>query len=339
MRAEDVHVRIPRYFLPGGVHHIIARFVDRGFILDEPGARARYLELLGRSLRTSDWRCFGYALMSSHSHLTVVAGDEEPEHWLKRVHSPFGVWINQQRNGLGPIIAQRPSFRIVPDGDVAKVLAYVHNNPVRAGVVAAASDSAWTSHRAYLGREKAPEWLRVDDGFRLCNIDRPDFDAWVRAQVGAEDEVRAADLLQRRALRAFHRRGIVASTVTLGANPEVALVRRREGLVRPAIQDVIAVVAFVLRLPAETVMQRGASRIRRYVLEVGKKFGLTVSELSAAMGITRQRGDAILRTGEPPDEALIEQATLDVARGLPVDKVATVPTQQRGRIAGRKRAR
>jgi hypothetical protein len=40
-----------------------------------------------------------------------------------------------------------------------ELIRYVHNNPVRAGLAARASESSWSSHRAYLGLEACPSWL------------------------------------------------------------------------------------------------------------------------------------------------------------------------------------
>lgn len=44
-----------------------------------------------------------------------------------------------------------------------ELVRYVHNNPVRAGLAPDAAGSTWSSHRAYIGAEKAPEWLRVGE--------------------------------------------------------------------------------------------------------------------------------------------------------------------------------
>jgi DNA-binding MarR family transcriptional regulator len=45
------------------------------------------------------------------------------------------------------------------------LLRYVHNNPVRAGLVDRASESSWSSHRAYLGLSPCPSWLATDAVF------------------------------------------------------------------------------------------------------------------------------------------------------------------------------
>jgi len=110
------------------------------------------LGLLGRAMATSDWRCIAYALMSNHIHLAMIAGEAPAEDWMRRVNPSF---------------AQRRMW-IVPPANVADLIAYIHNNPVRAGVVARARDSSWTSHRAYVGLVQRPDWLHVDEGLALA---------------------------------------------------------------------------------------------------------------------------------------------------------------------------
>ena len=65
--------RHPLSFAPGYVYHLISRFVDREWFIqqEEEGARylgfiqqeeerARYLALLGRAPIASDWRCLAF---------------------------------------------------------------------------------------------------------------------------------------------------------------------------------------------------------------------------------------------------------------------------------------
>jgi hypothetical protein len=61
------------------------------------------------------------------------------------------------------------------------LVSYVHCNPVRAGVVAAADESNWTSHRAYLGVARKPPWLDVQLGLDLCGFSTgQELDAYTR---------------------------------------------------------------------------------------------------------------------------------------------------------------
>ncbi len=47
------------------------------------------------------------------------------------------------------------------------LLAYIHLNPLRAGLVTRVDSPAWTSHRAYAGREQRPDWLQCEYFLRL----------------------------------------------------------------------------------------------------------------------------------------------------------------------------
>lgn len=155
--------RYARFHVTGGLFHVIARFHDRRFYLDIDGARAKYLALLGKAAETHDSRIIAYCLMSSHVHLVLQLGNDPLGRLMKQVHAPFANWINKRRNGLGAILADRPNSVLVhSETHGMSLIRYVHNNPVRAGVVARASESSWSSHRAYLGLEETPSWLATE---------------------------------------------------------------------------------------------------------------------------------------------------------------------------------
>ena len=158
--------RYARFHVTGGLFHVISRFHDRRFYLDIDGARDRYLELLGKAAATHDSRIIAYCLMSSHIHLVLQLGNDPLGRLTKQIHAPFGNWINKQRKGLGTIFADRPKSVLVHSETYGMaLLRYVHNNPVRAGVAERASDSSWSSHRAYLGLEACPPWLATEAVF------------------------------------------------------------------------------------------------------------------------------------------------------------------------------
>jgi REP element-mobilizing transposase RayT len=155
--------RYARIHVTGGLFHVISRFHDRRFYLDIEGARERYLSLLGQALKSHDARIVAYCLMSSHVHLVLQLGCDPLGTLTKKIHSPFGNWINAKKKGLGTILADRPKSVLVHSETYGmELIRYVHNNPVRAGIVERASQSGWSSHRAYMGLEAAPEWLSTE---------------------------------------------------------------------------------------------------------------------------------------------------------------------------------
>jgi len=155
--------RTARIGYPGSVLHVISRFAGGRWVLDKRGARERYLQLLERGLGRTDARLLAYCLMSNHVHLVVVQGHEPAERLTKSVHTGFAGWVNgHKRKGQGPVFAGRPRIVVVEqEAYLLQLIRYVHNNPVRAGVVRYARMSEWSSHAAYVGRVEAPQWLSM----------------------------------------------------------------------------------------------------------------------------------------------------------------------------------
>jgi len=163
------------------VYHLISRFVGGEWFIESDLERDTYRFTLGDALRTSDWTCIAYAVMSNHIHLGMIAGTSRRSTWLRNAHAPFGEWINRRRERFGSVFAKGVFADAVDPAHVKTVLAYIHNNPVRAGIERTASDSTWTSHRAYMGICKAPAWLDVERGLELMDMQSADaFDQWVR---------------------------------------------------------------------------------------------------------------------------------------------------------------
>ncbi len=243
-------MRIARLNVPGIVHHLIWRFVDRDWYFTDDVERARYRDWLGRALRDSDWRCLAYALMSNHIHVALVAGNEPLARWSRRVNAPFAVWMNERRQRLGPLFADRARDFVVAPGRTAMLLAYIHNNPVRGGVVGVPADSKWTSHRAYLGLEAAPPWLHVDDGLARASFDTgSDFDAYVR---GEARDIKPADL--RAIAHAARKRGAIH--VATPGEVAVPLVARPFARLRPNPSRVVELVCAFAGVATEEVQSR-----------------------------------------------------------------------------------
>jgi len=165
--------RRARLNLEGGVFHVVSRFARDEWWLDRDGAREAYLDLLGRAAATSGVTVLAYCLMSNHVHLVVVQGERPLERFTKSLHTGFAAWAHGRgrgRKAQGPVFADRPRTLLVEqDLYLLQLVRYVHNNPVRAGLVRLAHSSDWSSQKAYVGRVQAPSWLRM--GYVLDRFD------------------------------------------------------------------------------------------------------------------------------------------------------------------------
>jgi hypothetical protein len=323
---------IARSYAPGTIQHVYSRFVSREFRFDVPGARDDYLRRLGIAVERTDWKLIAYALMSSHPHLAFIAGHDPLSRVLRSLNSGFARWLNRREGRSGAVFESRASNVIATGERSGRLIAYIHNNPVRAGLVTYAGDSSWSSHRAYCdARIEPPRWLHVTAGLELSGFDatpegRAGFDALVRARAndprdptGCAEAVRAARVAIRRLLGAgVEAEGVEADIgtgrVELGVRiPPGAVLRPRWG------GDLVAVVEKVARearvepdaIRSRTQARQVVAARRLAVYLITRELGRTVTEAAAVVGLTLSGASRLLNREVDADrrEALLTLAS------------------------------
>jgi REP element-mobilizing transposase RayT len=291
--------RKPRHIVKGAVYHLISRFVDREWFITTRGERELYLRMLGRALLDTDWRCLAYAVMSNHIHLQAVAGSNSLASWIRRVHSPFADTMNQAHGRIGSMFVRGPKACFVPPDKVARVLAYIHNNPVRAQVVAEPRDSEWTSHRAYVGLARSPRWLHVEEGLQRAGMTAEVFEEWVHTR-----HVEAAPKTDAELFDALELEEAVEVEVApmVGADELVRITADEVGLSVAAIRS--------RRKQAHHVLAR------RVVALCGDHIGLSGVAIARSLGASQQCVSKILTQGcvDGPQRAVIDRVLLAVNR-------------------------
>ena len=329
--------RIARFHIDGCLVHVVATFVNRDFLMPDDAARAAFLRRLERSLRRSDWRLIGYCLMSSHVHLVFITGKGSLEAWAKPLNTGFASYVNRRGKPgggerRGPVFAERPREIFMPMKRALPLVTYVHNNPVRAGVVATPEQSSWSSHRAIIGDEPAPTFLHVTEalalfGFGAGAADRLKFHEGVLSCADdPHDPTMSCTNIseQRAALRARSGTGVemaspivdVETTITpLSATTAVTF--ERLGY-RGSAEDLLAIVARVTDVSIARMRSRSRRRpdaaARHLAVRAWARLDRRMSEMAAALGISRSaasqiaNAQSILKAAEPMLQAVLDMA-------------------------------
>ena len=142
-----------RVTFPGVALHVRQRGNDRQDCFREDGDRLVYLSAL-RAL-CARWRCglHAYCLMTNHVHLLLTPADGGDCSMLMRdLGRTYVRYFNDRHRRTGTLWEGRfQSCLVDSPAYVIACYRYVEDNPVRAGMVARASDYPWSSYASNAG--------------------------------------------------------------------------------------------------------------------------------------------------------------------------------------------
>lgn len=102
-----------------------------------------------------DCRVYAYCLMDNHIHIALQVGKVALSKVMQSLSPRYTRWVNWRYQKTGHLFQGRYKAILVEED------AYLHLNPVRAGMPAEAGEYCWSSHLAYMASETIP-WLRCD---------------------------------------------------------------------------------------------------------------------------------------------------------------------------------
>jgi putative transposase len=147
--------RLPRLSLPGYPHHIIQRGNNRQAIFASAADYRYLLGLLHTHARQCQVAVHAYVLMSNHFHLLLTPQEAEGlPRMMQAVGRSYVQYFNRKQQRSGTLWEGRYRSTVLQtERYLLQCMAYVDLNPVRAGMVEAPQDYAWSSHAHYTGRQ------------------------------------------------------------------------------------------------------------------------------------------------------------------------------------------
>jgi len=181
--------RRPRAFVEGGIYHLYNRFARGAELFSEPEEAIEFVEIVRKARDRDGLRIFAWTLMPSHYHMAVRAGPVPLSRTMGYVQAQFGQGYNRRRSSSGPLWQSRYKARLVESPEYFdRLIAYIHLNPVAAGLIDDPADHVFSGHRELLGKVRNP--LADVDGVLALFGDtvRPARRAYVRTIKGAREE-------------------------------------------------------------------------------------------------------------------------------------------------------
>ncbi len=180
--------RAGRVFLDGAVYHVYNRLARGERVFAEDEAAEGFVDLLREVMARDRVTVFAWALLPNHYHLALRTGPVALERPMKSLQQRTTRRVNARSRVFGPLWQGRYRAKLVEDQRyLDQLLAYIHLNPVVAGLVEDPADSRWSGHRELL-RATGRSVVDADEVLRLFGKTRRGARAaYVRTLRGARD--------------------------------------------------------------------------------------------------------------------------------------------------------
>lgn len=158
---EFIMPRKARIISHSGMYHVMLRGVNRQQIFNNENDYSEMVDILSH-LHTktddagyivTDRGCsiYAYCLMSNHLHLLIREMDLKISDIVKSLASKYVYYFNHRHQRIGHLFQDRFKSEPVDDKEYfMQLLRYIHQNPVKAGIVKNVSEYKWSSWHEYL---------------------------------------------------------------------------------------------------------------------------------------------------------------------------------------------
>jgi REP element-mobilizing transposase RayT len=134
-----------------GVYHVMMRGINRQTIFEDEEDYEKFLQTILNYKVKCGYKIHAYCLMSNHVHLLIKVGKEPLEQIMRRICGSYVYWYNWKYQRVGNLFQDRFKSEVVEDDTYfLHVQRYIHQNPVKAGLVNDVEYYRWSSYNEYI---------------------------------------------------------------------------------------------------------------------------------------------------------------------------------------------
>ncbi len=143
--------RVARKLSASGIYHVMVRGINRQDVFLDNEDVLRYLYVLEKLKEDKGFFLYAYCFMSNHVHLLIKEGSIALNLLMRRLGSSYVFWYNRKYNRIGYLFQDRYKSETIEDESYfLTVLRYIHQNPIKAGIIKRIESYPWSSYPDYL---------------------------------------------------------------------------------------------------------------------------------------------------------------------------------------------
>ena len=127
---------------------------ERKNIFHDDEDKLRFIEIVHEKQQADRFFLHAFCLMDNHVHLMLSEGNEDLAKVMKRISVSYVYYFNKKYRRVGHLFQDRFKSEVVEDeGYVLALARYIHQNPVKAGIVNSADKYKWSSFSCYANED------------------------------------------------------------------------------------------------------------------------------------------------------------------------------------------
>ena len=142
--------RGPRLDAPGTLHHVMLRGIEKRDIVTDDKDRTDFVVRMGKLVQETGTTIYAWALLNNHAHILLRSGKAGMSTFMRRMLSGYASSYNRRHDRQGHLFQNRyKSIVCQEDRYFMRLVAYIHLNPLRAGLVASLDELdayPWSGH-------------------------------------------------------------------------------------------------------------------------------------------------------------------------------------------------
>jgi len=197
--------RSARLDYPGTLHHVIFRGIDGSVIVADNADRQDFVNRMSRLAEATETVIYAWALMTNHVHLLLRSGKGGLPLYMRKLLSGYAQHYNRRHHRSGHLFQNRYKSIICEEEPYfQKLVAYIHLNPLRAGLVTSLNELdryPWCGHGIIVNSQQNL-WQNRDyvlQSFGLTErTARENYQAFIENEVlkGKQDELVGGGLIR-----------------------------------------------------------------------------------------------------------------------------------------------
>lgn len=155
--------RAGRSFEEGRTYHVYNRVAGGKLEFEDDELAEKFVDVFRRIVDRDEVAVLGWSLLGNHYNMILRQGPVPLSRPMKSIQQEITRKRNLRDRSYGPLWQGRFKAKVVSDDDsLRQLVAYVHLNPVKAGLARNADEYRWSGHRDVMGRRR-DQIVRVDD--------------------------------------------------------------------------------------------------------------------------------------------------------------------------------